>query len=118
MARTKNTPANDVAAQLAELQAQLATLAAAIPAHEEVGVVVEAPAKPKRNTARTKAPAAKAPAKRKTTRTKGYTLTCGDAWLALGADEDYRPRDETRPATAAQLWRLNADGRLAEILAQ
>ena len=88
---------------------------------QETGVEVEAPAKPKRKTTARKAPAkpaAKPAAKpRKTTRAKRGVLTCGAAWEALGADPEFEPKDPSKPATGPQLWRLNADGKLAALLA-
>lgn len=58
---------------------------------------------------------------RKTTARKGSTrkttpkvscITAGDAWNALGADATYEPKDKTKPANNAQLWRLNQAGML------
>lgn len=40
-------------------------------------------------------------------------ITAGIAWELLGADESFKPRDPDKPATNAQLWRLNAAGRLS-----
>lgn len=102
----KNTPAIDPALIAAIAQAVIAQTTA----HEEVGVVVEAEAKPK------KSPAKKSPA-RKTAKPKPGVITCGTAWEALGADPEYAPKDPSKPATAPQLWRLNSEGLLPALIA-
>lgn len=40
-------------------------------------------------------------------------ITAEMAWQLLGADENFRPKDGDKPATNAQLWRLNTAGRLS-----
>ena len=55
---------------------------------------------------------ATATAARKTRKTAIACITAGEAWIALGADETYRPRDESKPANNAQLWKLNEAGLL------
>lgn len=45
-------------------------------------------------------------------RTPKACITAGDAWLILGADETYKPKDMDKPANNAQLWRLNQAGLL------
>ena len=39
-------------------------------------------------------------------------ITAQVAWELLGADENFKPKDGSKPATNAQLWRLNTAGRL------
>lgn len=41
------------------------------------------------------------------------TISAGDAWEALGAQEDFKPKDLNKPANNGQLWRLNSQGLLA-----
>ena len=40
-------------------------------------------------------------------------ITAEIAWQLLGADENFKPKDGSKPATNAQLWRLNTAGRLS-----
>lgn len=56
------------------------------------------------------AAAKRGPSPKRTLR-KGV-ITCGEAWQALGADPTYTPRDPNAPARNAQLWALNAQGKL------
>jgi hypothetical protein len=49
---------------------------------------------------------------RQTTPVASSCITAGDAWKMLGADPQFEPRDAEKPATAYQLWRLNALGAL------
>jgi hypothetical protein len=61
-------------------------------------------------------PATRKPATRKASSKRSKVaatcITAGQAWQLLGADEQYKPRDPDKPATNAQLWNLNAQGRL------
>lgn len=43
---------------------------------------------------------------------KPGVITCQQAWLALGADPQYKPRTPDAPARNQQLWRLNDLGLL------
>jgi hypothetical protein len=81
---------------------------------DDSGVVVEAPAKPKgsgkgkgsrgRNTG-PKASAARKP--------KKGCLSAGEAWIALGGKAEFEPKNPDKPANGAQLWALNAEGKLS-----
>lgn len=41
------------------------------------------------------------------------TISAGDAWEALGAQDEFKPKDLNKPANNGQLWRLNSQGLLA-----
>lgn len=41
------------------------------------------------------------------------TISAGEAWEALGAQDDFKPKDLNKPANNGQLWRLNSQGLLA-----
>jgi hypothetical protein len=52
-------------------------------------------------------------AKNKKAKVNKNTITAGQAWEALGADEDYKPSDLKAPASNRMLWALNTQGKLA-----
>ena len=39
-------------------------------------------------------------------------VTAGEAWVALGSNPDFEPRDSDKPANNGQLYRLNTSGLL------
>lgn len=93
-------------------------------AQNATGVEVEA--KPTRKATRktatkTATKTAKSPAKRTSTKRTSTKRTCnitaGEAWNALGADPEFEPKDHSKPASGPMLWRLNAQGELAALLA-
>jgi len=99
----------DIAAMIAAAVAD--AVAASLPGSPGHESTAKGTAKPKRQT-RTRA---------KGSQTKARTIPAGcisalDAWMLLGADETYRPRDEeaasTRPASPNQLMALNLSGKL------
>lgn len=42
----------------------------------------------------------------------GSCITAGDAWIALGGQADFEPKDHDKPANNGQLYRLNSTGLL------
>ena len=61
-------------------------------------------------------PKAKARTRKASTRKAQVPASCITAeiaWQLLGADENFKPKDGSKPATNAQLWRLNTAGRLS-----
>lgn len=47
------------------------------------------------------------------TRKAKNVITAKQAWEALGADEQYKPKDMNAPASNRMLWALNDKGKLA-----
>jgi len=113
MATKSNTPAVDPA-----ILAGLAQLLGITPP-DTVGVEVEAKPNGKRVAKRANGkPASKpATAKRKPAAKRTCNITAREAWEALGADPEFEPRDPDKPASGPMLWRLNANGELAALLA-
>ena len=98
MARKDTTP--DIGAMIAA--AVQDALASALPG---------APGNP-RDTAAPAKPKGKGTTRKATRKAPASCITAGEAWIALGSDEQYQPRDPEKPATNGQLWSLNAAGRL------
>ena len=98
MARKADTP--DIAAMIAA--AVQDALASALPGSPENPRDTAAPAKGK----------GKGTTRKTTRKAPASCITAGEAWIALGSDENYQPRDADKPATNGQLWSLNAAGRL------
>lgn len=49
---------------------------------------------------------------RKATAPVGSCISAGDAWIALGGQADFEPKDHDKPANNGQLYRLNSTGLL------
>lgn len=52
------------------------------------------------------------PARKTATRVATSCITAGEAWVALGGQADFEPKDHDKPANNGQLYRLNATGSL------
>lgn len=50
---------------------------------------------------------------RPTTKAVKGVITAGQAWEALGADDQFKPSDLKAPASNRMLWALNNQGKLA-----
>lgn len=98
---TKNDPQDAIRAMIAEAVADALANA--------TGPAVFADEPKKRTTKATKA----TKATKRTTKPAKNVITCEMAWLALGANETYRPSQPDSPARNGQLWALNAAGLLS-----